>query len=215
MSFTLNELSVVAAPLKLLQGFPQQIETVDVSLDQMQPGSDFLREMAQAKDPQIPYTLVMENTSLMHEDATATLKQKLLRRLGKVVEIPFFHQPNDIAVLVESITAILAGRSPAPKQLPTACNHLEYFIHPAGLASLSAAVLGTGIQANLDGHTHNRTLELSDAKADNEAPAKVSSSREVKPWLIGLGLTALVGLGLLAKSQFTNTATTPSVESKP
>ena len=215
VSFALNGLSVVAAPLKLLQGFLQQVETIDVSLDQMQPGSDFLREMAQAKDPQIPYTLVVGNTSLMPEDATATLKQKLLRRLGKVVEIPFFHQPNDIAVLVESITAIPAGRSPAPQQLPTACNHLEYFLHPAGLASLSAAVLGTGIQADVEGHTRPRALELIDAETDNEAPAKVSSSREVKPWLLGLGLIALVGLGLLARSQFTNTATTPSVESKP
>ena len=215
VSFALNGLSVVAAPLKLLQGFLQQVETIDVSLDQMQPGSDFLREIAQAKDPQIPYTLVVGNTSLMPDDATATLKQKLLRRLGKVVEIPFFHQPNDIAVLVESITAIPVGRSPAPKQLPTACNHLEYFVHPAGLASLSAAVLGTGIQADGEGRARTRALEFSDAEAANEAPAKVSPSREVKPWLIGLGIIALVGLGLLAGSQFVDTPTTPVVESEP
>ncbi len=151
----------------------------------------------------------------MPEDATATLKQKLLRRLGKVVEIPFFHQPNDIAALVESITAIPAGRSPAPKQLPTACNHLEYFLHPAGLALLSAAVLGTGIQSDAEGRTCPEALESSDAKAANEAPAKVSSSCKVKAWLIRLGLIALVEPGLLARSRFMNTTTTPSVESKP
>lgn len=50
-SFALNGLSVVASLLKLLQGFLPQVETIDVSLDQMQPGSDSLREMVQAKDP--------------------------------------------------------------------------------------------------------------------------------------------------------------------
>jgi hypothetical protein len=90
---------------------------------------------------------VVGNTSLRPHDPAAGLKQKILRKLGKIAETPFFNQPNDIAVLVESITAVPAGRSPAPKQFPTVCNHLEYFVHPAGLASLSAAVVGTGIKS--------------------------------------------------------------------
>ncbi|MEM9091502.1 MAG: caspase family protein [Cyanobacteria bacterium P01_F01_bin.53] len=151
VSFALNGLSIVAAPLKLLHGLLQRIEKIDLSLDQMQPGSDFLDEIAQSKDPGVPYTLVVGNTSLVKVDKTASLKEKIVNKLWKVAELPFFKQPNDIAVLVESITAIPAGRLPAPKELPTACNHLEYFIHPAGLTSLSTAVVGTGITASTSG----------------------------------------------------------------
>jgi pimeloyl-ACP methyl ester carboxylesterase len=146
VTFALNGLSLVALPLKILEGLLKRIETIDVSLDQMQPGSDFLAEIAKSPDPGIPYTLVVGNTSLMTADAQ-TLKEKIVQRLGKLVEMPFFKQPNDIAVSVSSIVSIPAGRSPAPKQLPTACNHLEYFVHPAGLASLAEAVVGTGIQS--------------------------------------------------------------------
>ncbi len=152
VSFAINGLSLVAAPLKILEGLLKRIETIDVSLDQMQPGSDFLAELAKAKDPKVPYTLVVGNTSLIPEDKTAGLKQRLLGRLGKVAELPFFRQPNDIAVLVESITAVPEGRSPAPIHLPVACNHLEYFTNPIGLAALTIAVVGTGLGKSNSGN---------------------------------------------------------------
>ncbi|MGB3787477.1 MAG: caspase family protein [Phormidesmis sp.] len=155
VSFALNGLSLVAAPLKILEGLLKRIETIDVSLDQMEPGSDFLAEMAKAPDPGIPYTLVVGNTSLITAEAE-TLKEKIMQRLGKLVELPFFEQPNDIAVSVNSIVSIPEGRSPAPRQLPTACNHLEYFVHPAGLASLTEAVVGTGIRSSQGLSNSNR-----------------------------------------------------------
>ncbi|MGC1306039.1 MAG: caspase family protein [Phormidesmis sp.] len=147
VSFALNSLSVVAAPLTILDGLLKRIETLDVSLDQMEPGSEFLAEMAIAPDPGIPYTLVVGNTSLIEPDEKASLKQRLMRKLGQTIEMPFLHQPNDIAVLVDSITAVPAGRSPAPIELPVACNHLEYFTNPIGLAALSEAVIGAGMLA--------------------------------------------------------------------
>jgi len=147
VSFAINGLSLVAAPLMVLNGLLKRIETVDISLDQMQPQSDFLTELAQSPDPGIPYTLVVGNTALVCHDETASLKQKLIRKLGTIAEMPFLKKPNDIAVLVESITAIPAGRSPEPRALPTACHHLEYFTNPIGLASLTEAVIGTGIVA--------------------------------------------------------------------
>ncbi|MEL6602675.1 MAG: caspase family protein [Cyanobacteria bacterium J06614_10] len=145
VSYAINGLSLVVAPLKILEALLRRIETVDVSLDQMEPGSSFLAELAASPDPGVPYTMVVGNTSLVEQDAKAGLKQKLMQRLGKLVELPFFNQPNDIAVLVDSIAYVPADRVPAPRQLPTACNHLEYFVHPAGLASLTEAVIGTGI----------------------------------------------------------------------
>ncbi|MGB7088008.1 MAG: hypothetical protein WBD47_20795, partial [Phormidesmis sp.] len=174
VSFAINGLSLIAAPLKILDGLLKRIEDIDVSLDQMQPGSEFLAEMAKAKDPGIPYTLVIGNTALIAQDETTSLRQRLLNKLGKLAELPFFKQPNDIAVLVESITALPAGRSPAPKQLPTACNHLEYFTHPAGLASLTEAVIGTGIAtARLTAQTH------STASPSESAPQSTSVKQEV------------------------------------
>lgn len=240
VSFALNGLSIVAAPLKILHGLLQRIESLDVSLDQMQPGSDFLAEMAQAKDPGIPYTLVVGNTTLIPEDKTAGLKQKMMNKLWKVAELPFFKQPNDIAVLTESITAVPAerwqrlsnGRSPAPKVLPTACNHLEYFIHPAGLASLSAAVAGTGIAVTSGMNTRMKSSELQRA-GDDEQPetpkeephqgelklpvALQSSGNGINGWVWGLVAIALTGLGILAWSQLVEpTPTTPTtVEPKP
>ncbi|MGB7251123.1 MAG: caspase family protein, partial [Phormidesmis sp.] len=174
VSFAINGLSLIAAPLKILDGLLKRIEDIDVSLDQMQPGSEFLAEMAKAKDPGIPYTLVIGNTALIAQDETASLRQRLMNKLGKLAELPFFKQPNDIAVLVESITALPAGRSPAPKQLPTACNHLEYFTHPAGLASLTEAVVGTGIAtARLTAQTH------STASPNESTPQSTSVKQEV------------------------------------
>jgi pimeloyl-ACP methyl ester carboxylesterase len=229
LAFALNGLSVVAAPLTLLEGLLKRAETIDVSLDQMQPGSDFLTEMAKAKDPGIPYTLVIGNTSLVPEDKAAGLKKRILHKLGKVVEIPFFNQPNDIAVLVESITALPAARSPLPKQLPTACNHLEYFVHPAGLASLSAAVVGTGITATKPMAIRAKLLEpvgvaagiaagveadvAADAKSIEEAPAAtpaaVVQGSGANPWIVGLVALALAGLGLYVWSAIADTTPPP------
>lgn len=166
VSFALNGLSLVAAPLMILEGLLKRIETVDVSLDQMQPGSDFLAEIAKSPDPGIPYTLIVGNTSLMTAEAQ-TLKEKIMQRLGKLAELPFFKQPNDIAVSVNSIVSIPAGRSPSPKQLPTACNHLEYFVHPAGLASLTEAVVGTGVRP---------PKQVSDSNLDKSSNSDKSSN---------------------------------------
>ncbi len=204
VSFALNGLSVVAAPLRLLEGLLKRIETVDISLDQMQPGSDFLEALAQSKDPGVPYTLVVGNTALMPKDETAGLKQKILGRLGKIVEIPFFKQPNDIAVLVESITAVPEGRSPAPKLLPTACNHLEYFVHPAGLASLAAAVVGTGVIATVGSQAVDQADDASVPAALLDTlpttSSEPSSGDGVKLWVVGLVAIALAGLGIIVWS---------------
>jgi hypothetical protein len=221
LAFALNGLSVVAAPLKLLEGLLKRAETIDVSLDQMEPGSDFLTEMAKAKDPGIPYTLVVGNTSLVPEDKAAGLKKRILHKLGKVVEIPFFNQPNDIAVLVESITALPAARSPLPKQLPTACNHLEYFVHPAGLASLSAAVVGTGItaasppnrQPKLRGEPVEQVSQPSASATASATASTVASPTAVSagsnPWILGLIALALAGLGLYVWSAIADTTPPP------
>lgn len=171
VTFAINGLSLVAAPLKILEGLLKRIETIDVSLDQMQPGSSFLEELAGGKDPGVPYTLVVGNTSLIPKDETTGLKGRIMQRLGKLVELPFFKQPNDIAVSVKSIVFVPEGRSPAPVQLPTACNHLEYFTNPKGLAALTTAVIGTGITGQSTARPASNTRESTTDSTDRQAAA--------------------------------------------
>jgi hypothetical protein len=79
--------------------------------------------------------------------------QALLRKVSKsAVEFPFLGQPNDIAVLVQSIKSVPEGRMPQPVIQEVACDHLVYFGDPAGLQGLSGAAtraLGIGHSSGL------------------------------------------------------------------
>ncbi len=147
LSFAINGLSTVAWPLQLVNGALTALEAVDVALDEMTPGSALLQQLA-ASEPPIPYSLVAGNTSLVPFDEKAALRSRLEQKLGKLTELPFFKEDNDIAVSVSSIrhvpAAQVAGgegaRSHVPQVREVACNHMAYFIDPAGLAGLSWAV---------------------------------------------------------------------------
>ena len=209
VAFAINGLSLAFAPLKLLNTVLNRVETIDVSLDQMLPSSDFLSELASSSDPGVPYTIVAGNTSLISHDENADLKQRLVKKLGKAVEMPFVGKPNDIAVLVDSIVSIPVGRKPKPKIIPAACNHLVYFTDPVGLEALKDAVMGTGIagvraiatarttQINID-----KTTALPNANETESVASGVSepfqqgkkTQNSIAPWLFGL---ALVLIGVL------------------
>jgi hypothetical protein len=116
------------------------LETIDVTLDEMEPGSDFLGGLWGNDDPQLPYSVVVGNTSLIPADPQSPLREKLHRKLTKGAEFPFMGKPNDIAVTVESIKGVPTWRSPQPICQEVACNHLVYFVDPAGLTGLSEAI---------------------------------------------------------------------------
>jgi hypothetical protein len=62
---------------------------------------------------------------------------------NKVVELPFFGTPNDIAVKVDSIKSIPKGRSHPPHIQEIPCDHLTYFINEptdVGLKALITAI---------------------------------------------------------------------------
>ncbi|MFM6009143.1 MAG: esterase/lipase family protein [Dolichospermum sp.] len=130
----LNSLSTVAWPVKVLGGLVSGLEAVDVTLDQMKPSSPFLRTLAASPDPGIPYSVIAGNTSIMRAALVAEGKkestfQRLIQRLGtQVVEFPFFGQPNDIAVKVDSIKNIPEGRRIPTNIQEVACDHLTYFV---------------------------------------------------------------------------------------
>ncbi|GAB1542209.1 hypothetical protein NUACC21_48830 [Scytonema sp. NUACC21] len=148
----LNQLSAIVWPTKVVALLLKLLESNDFSLEQMQPDSPFLKAIATNPDPQVPYTIVVGNRSLMSaiSDDTSNPISRLMQKLfGKavdtVVDLAFFKQPNDIAVTLTSITSVSSDRKPQPKILQPyiACDHLTYFTHPAGLAALSEALVSS------------------------------------------------------------------------
>lgn len=122
------------------------LEIIDVSLDQMQSGSEFLNNLAASPDPGIPYSIVAGNTSIIpaaleSKPNNTSLFSRLTQKLfNRVVEFPFLGQPNDIAVSVASIKNVSLARSHQPQIQEVGCDHLVYFRHAEGLKGLSDAV---------------------------------------------------------------------------
>ncbi len=150
----LNAFTAAAWPARILGGLVGAIEYVDVTLDQMRPGSPFLASLAAGEDPRIPYTILAGNTStILHgvgeDDAQASALRRLLDRLAPsrvmhgVAGLAFFNRPNDIAVSVESIGAIPGGRAIAPVIREVASDHLSYFTTPSVLDALNQLLLPT------------------------------------------------------------------------
>jgi pimeloyl-ACP methyl ester carboxylesterase len=137
----LNGFSTVGWPAYLLNLLIRGIEAVDVDLDQMKPNSSFLQELATSNDPNIPYAVIAGNTTLIQNEIEAALFKRLITKItDSIVALPFFGQPNDIAVTVESIQRIPKGRQIQPYIQEIACDHLTYFNSPAGLKALASAL---------------------------------------------------------------------------
>ncbi len=155
LSIGLNGLSQVVWPtsvigllVKALGASAGMVKTIDIPLAQMHPGSEILQKLATSPDPGIPYSIIAGNTAIAASALKSTDNQpNLLERLHqklfkKAVALPFFGQPNDIAVMVTSIKHISDLTRSAQIQ-EIGCDHLSYFSDPAGLTALSAAVMQT------------------------------------------------------------------------
>ena len=152
LAIGLNSLAGVAWPAKILGSLVGAIETVDVALDQMEPGSTLLQSLAASLDPGIPYTILAGNTSLLvaalmpeQPEQPSRLERlldslRLPTLLHKATALAFFGQPNDIAVSVRSIGAVPLARDPQPVIHEVACDHITYFSTEAGLWALVASL---------------------------------------------------------------------------
>src|SRR5262249_31119266 len=129
------------------------VEKVDVALDEMNPQSEFLKNLADSPDPGIPYTIIVGNTSiipsaLQTQDGTepsrfARLWEKLKPKnwLHPLTGLAFWGEPNDIAVSIASSQNVPLNRSPQPVLIdPVACDHITYFSTEAGLQALAKAL---------------------------------------------------------------------------
>lgn len=150
LGIALNGLSLVAWPAKVVAMLMGTLEkNIRVALAQMNPASDFLNSLAASDDPGIPYSIIAGNTSIIpaaleQEADKKSIIERLQQRLfKKVVELPFFGAPNDVAVKVDSITSIPTGRSHPPHIQEVPCDHLSYFLNEpteVGLKALLEAI---------------------------------------------------------------------------
>lgn len=135
LGIALNGLSTVAWPAKVVAMLMGTLEkNIRVALTQMNPSSDFIKSLAASDDPGIPYSIITGNTSIIPAalEQQAFLKSSVLERLQqslfkKVVGLPFFGVPNDIAVTVDSIKSIPKGRKRSPFLQEVPCDHMSYF----------------------------------------------------------------------------------------
>ncbi len=147
----LNALAKLVWPIRIVGLLVGAIEQVDVTLDEMRPGSDFLRTLAASPDPGVPYAILAGNTALLPhalepEGTKPALIERLLARLAPerlreaIANLAFFGQPNDIAVSVASSSGVPATRAPAPQIREVASDHLLYFNSAPGLKALAEAM---------------------------------------------------------------------------
>jgi pimeloyl-ACP methyl ester carboxylesterase len=151
LGIALNGLSTVAWPAKVIAMLMGTLEqNIRVALAQMNPNSEFLKSLAESNDPGIPYSIIAGNTSIIPaaleeqpQKKSSTLKRLQQGLFNKVVELPFFGTPNDIAVKVDSIKSIPKGRSHPLHIQEIPCDHLTYFINEptdVGLKALITAI---------------------------------------------------------------------------
>lgn len=143
LTLGLNSISTVALPIQILGNSLAALETIDVSLDQMRPGSDFLKTLAASPDPGIPYTIIAgNNTAVSGMGETRKLQRLLDKMTNKSIYLAFLGQVNDIAVTVSSIVSVNAQRTPQPHTCEITSNHLNYFCDTAGVNALATALMG-------------------------------------------------------------------------
>ena len=203
LSIGLNGLSEFTWPvpvmgmlLKAINRFVDEIETIDISLDQMHPGSEFLEQLAASPDPKVPYSIIVGNTSIIpaalkaEANQTSSPLQRLMQKLfDQAVALVFFEQPNDIAVTVQSIKSLGSDRNPQPQIQEIGCDHFVYFTEPVGLTALSQAVIkALKNNSNFAGTTTATTTRFANPVVNNIT----NNSPENKP--VKLFIIAVVGV---------------------
>ena len=148
----LNFTSAVGWPAKVFGWLVAAIEAVDKPCDQMEPDSKLLRELAQSEPPGTLYTILVGNTSIIEqvrvhagtegEHAFRRLLERIApqRLLHDITALAFFGEPNDIAVSVQSSTAVPDGFVQPEAVIEIPCDHLTYFTAADGLRALMKAM---------------------------------------------------------------------------
>lgn len=147
IGIALNGISTVVWPAKVLGMLTKAIEQIDVTLDQMNPGSTLLQTLSASENPRIDYRIVAGNTAVLADQkessGRAGLLARIVRRLAprrlahEVATLAFFGKPNDLAVGVDSIKRIPAVSATVDE---IGCDHLTYFSSAEGQRALGRAL---------------------------------------------------------------------------
>ncbi|MGB1251897.1 MAG: esterase/lipase family protein, partial [Candidatus Promineifilaceae bacterium] len=154
LTTVLNGMTDIPWPLRAVLSLVQAIEKFDTNLDDMQVGSNFLEELNASLDPNVRYTIISGDTSLIPNAlADADPKPSRFRRMLNALKsrrlqhqlatlVGFFGEANDIAVSVSSARALPTGREPQPKILePLADDHMSFFRSETGLKAIADNLL--------------------------------------------------------------------------
>jgi len=111
---------------------------VSPTLEQMQPGSDFLQQLNASNDPAVPYTILAGDIRDYREESDALLA-RLTAKIGKgaLFDAIYRGAGHDIAVSTASIQGVPDPRRPAPERYEVACHHMNYFVSETGLRTLA------------------------------------------------------------------------------
>lgn len=123
-----------AAPILLLLNRSQKLTP---TLAQMNPDSDFIRDLNASEDPGIRYSIVAGNVG-EYREPTDALFAKMLTKVGQsfVIDALFALKANDIAVSLDSIQRVGQARASLPKVQTVPCHHMNYFVSTAGQEAL-------------------------------------------------------------------------------
>jgi pimeloyl-ACP methyl ester carboxylesterase len=145
--------SVIPTLIGTLASLVGVVEKVDRTLDQLKPDDTFYRVLNASDDPELKYTVVAGNTSKIPgqkpetAEAEKGLFKKMVERLAstetrnQVLSLAFLNAPNDIAISVDSMISLPAGRNPEPDIVEVACDHVSYFNTEVGLRPIVEALL--------------------------------------------------------------------------
>jgi pimeloyl-ACP methyl ester carboxylesterase len=142
--------SIIPTLIGTLSTIVGGVEQVDVTCDQLKPGSDFYKKLAGGDEPGA-YAIIAGNTSKIVAGGSPIRPSEvpLLKKLAdklvsnqtryKLMSLAFFGKPNDYAVSLESMLALPPERVIEPLQ-EIACDHASYFVTKVGLEALAKAL---------------------------------------------------------------------------
>ncbi len=150
LAVALNALSQAIWPASVLAGLVHATRYAEVTVGQMAPGSSFLSDLYASPDPEVRYTLIAGNTSLISAGGGGEERRSKLARLFSrlwsdrtrydLANLFFGAADNDVAVSLASMGHLAGGRSPACRVRPVACDHVSYFRDADPLRELAGAL---------------------------------------------------------------------------
>lgn len=111
------------------------------TLEQMNPGSKFLKDLNESPDPGVRYTILagdIRDYNASKDALFARLLAKVAR--GRLFDLLYQQAGHDIAVRTDSIRGVAETRSPMPGKHNLVCHHLNYFSSAPGLMAMADIV---------------------------------------------------------------------------